>query len=255
MASVQTYLVTPTDAAAADRFRMAVQAAASAELGYELPVGTSVVGAAGRKGSTSVVAYPMGDRTVIWCAPDVAPRLASLEGQPALSNDEFVKAATELGGIQGGWGRFRVLDGMPPAPGLDPSQIRALDRDNAADCAFIADFITTCSANDLDEAELDIDELDPVILALLDASGAAAAMVYAMPWMFDADFDDIGIITRPDCRGRGSGAAAVAHFARQQQRLGRLPLYGCDTTNIGSDRLAESVGFTLVQTVASVRFA
>lgn len=244
-----------TDSAACDRFRMAVQAAASAALGHEVPVGTSVVGAADRKGSTSVVAYPMDDRTIIWCAPDVAPRLASLDGQPALSNDDFLRAGIALGGIQGGWGRFRVLEGMPPAPDLDRCAVRALDRDNAADCAFIADFIATCSANDLDEAELDIDELDPVILALLDASGAAAAMVYAMPWMFDADFDDIGIITRPDCRGQGLGAAAVAYFARQQQRVGRLPLYGCDIENIGSDRLAESVGFTLVQTVASISFA
>ncbi len=234
---------------------MAVQAAAGAEVGHVLPVGTSVVGAAARKGSTSVVAYPMGDRTIIWCAPDVAPRLASLDGQPALSNDEFVQAATELGGIQGGWGRFRVLEGRPPVPDIDPAQIRALDRDNAADRAFIADFIAGCSTSDLDEAELNINELDPVILALLDASGAAAAMVYGMPWMFDADFDDIGIITRPDCRGRGLGTAAVAYFARQQQRVGRLPLYGCDTENIGSDRLAESVGFSLVQTVASLRFA
>lgn len=66
-------------------------------------------------------------------------------------------------------------------------------------------------------------------------------------------FDDVGIVTTPTYRGRGLGRAAVGHLVRQQHNRGRLALYNCDVDNVGSDRLAESLGFTLAQTVASVR--
>lgn len=251
----QTKEMVPVGTSASARFRSAILDAARDELGRDLPAGTVVVGSAARVGSTNTVAYPMGDLTLIWCAPEVAPRLASLDGQPALSNDEFVEAGTALGGKAAGWGRFRVVEDMPPVPDVDSARVRTLDRDDADDCAVITDFIAACPEEDRDEAELDIDDLDPAILAVLDCEGAAAALAFARPWNHDQDFDDIGIITRPDCRGQGLGAAAVALLVHQQQALGRLPLYNCDVENAGSDALADSLGFTLVQSVASVRFA
>jgi len=53
---------------------------------------------------------------------------------------------------------------------------------------------------------------------------------------------------------REGSTNTVALFVRQQHRRGRFALYNCDVTNVGSDRLAEKLGFTVAQTVASVRF-
>lgn len=253
--TIHTHVVTSLSPTVGDRFRAAVRAAACAELGHDLPSGTSVVGSPGRSGSKIAVAYPMGDQTVIWCAPEVAPLLASLEGRPPLSNEDFVEAGVALGGAPGGRGRFRVLEGMPSAHDITSSRVRSLDRDQVEARAVIAEFIAACPSEDRDEAELDIDDLDPVILAVLDDAGAAAALAYARPWDYDDGFDDIAIITRPSCRGQGLGAAAVAALARQQQARGRRMLYNCDVDNVGSNRLAESLGFTVVQSVASVRFS
>ncbi len=213
-----------------------------------------MVGSPGREGSNSTVAYPMGESTVIWCSTALAPRLADLDGTPALSNTQFIRAATALGGIPGSLGRFRVLDGPPKTPAGQTPELRSLDRDDRNHQRLIADLVAECSQDDLDECELAMDDLDPVIVAALDPVGAIAALAFVRAWGIDADFDDMGVITRPDCRGRGYAQSAVAHCARQRQEAGRIPLYNCDAENLGSNRLAESLGFQLVQTVASVRF-
>lgn len=97
------------------RFVEAIRAAARADMGHELPPGTTVVGSAGREGSDAAVAYPMGDSTLVWCAPRLVAHLASIDGGPALSNDAFVSVATALGGTDVSWGRFRVFEGTPSA--------------------------------------------------------------------------------------------------------------------------------------------
>lgn len=235
-------------------FASAIRRAASKDLGSDLPFGTTVVASASRAGSKNAVAYPLGDRTVIWCSHDLAPQLAPLGTPTPIENDEFVSRATDLGWSIGGRGSFRILSGEPRLPAVDASQSALLDRADAAHRALIADFVESCPENDLNETEVTLDSLDPTIVAILDSDGAIAAYACARPWDIDPEFDDIGILTRPDCRGRGLGGAAVAALARQQRAGGRVQLYNCNADNIGSNRLAESVGFDLVQTVASVRF-
>lgn len=200
------------------------------------------------------MAYPMGERTVIWCSPALAPRLATLVRNAAISNDDFAQEAAELGGTFSGQGRFRLLLSPPHDIDSGTADLQVLSRDNPADCALIQDFIDACPEADLDEAELEMGDLDPVILVTLDQQGAISAYASTRPWDVNPNFDDVGILTRPDTRSQGLGTAAVAALARQQLAAGRVPLYNCNVDNLGSNRLAEVVGFELVQTVSAVRF-
>lgn len=239
---------------AAERLVAAVTAAAADALGYEPPVGTTVVASPARTGSTMAVAYPLGERTIVWCSPVLAPRLAPLKGPVPLGNDEFTARATELGGVYDGAGHQRVLPGPAPLPAVGSGRLVVLDRGDADDRALIAAFIDRCSEDDLDEAELDMELLDEAIVGVLDDTGALASYASARPWVFDAHFDDVAVITRPDQRRRGFGAAAVAGLSRRRQAVGRTMFYNCDVDNAGSSRLAESVGFELVYTVTGVSF-
>lgn len=232
----------------------AVRTAASSALGRELPSGTTVVPSPDRQGSELAVAYPLGDRTVVWCAPGLGARLEALNDPVALDNDEFVTRAVALGGVFGGAGHQRVLSRPAPKPTVDPSRLVVLDRDDADDRRLIAAFVDRCSADDLDEAELAMDELDEAIVGVLDPSGALASYAGARPWRFDAGFDEVGVITRPDQRGNGFGTAAVAALSQRRQRIGRMMFYNCDVDNVGSNRVAEAAGFELVYTVTGVSF-
>ena len=99
-----------------------------------------------------------------------------------------------------------------------------------------------------------MDRLDEAIVGVLDGSGALTAYAGARPWVFDASFDDVAVITRPDHRGRGMGTAAVAELSRRRQRSGRTMFYGCDVENMASSRVAEAAGFELVYTATAVSF-
>ncbi|MGB5953702.1 MAG: GNAT family N-acetyltransferase [Ornithinimicrobium sp.] len=238
------------------RFFAAIDQAAATALGRtELGTGTLVVPDPQRVGSTSVVCYPRSGRTIIWTAPEMAERLADLARSEAMTLEEFQTAAAAVGGETGGTGTFRLLSEHPVDPAvLRQSEIRDLRRDQPEDRALIAAFIDVCSASDLEETELDLDDLDPHMLAVLDEEGAIAAYASGRPWGYDAAFDDVGVITRTDRRGHGLGASAVAAYTRRCLTAGRIPLYNCNDENIGSARLAEAVGFRAVQQVAAARF-
>ena len=241
-------------AAARQHYVQAVHAAAAADLGSELAAGTNVVAAADREGSTAAVLYPLGASTVVWCAPELRPRLATLDGQPALDVEGFMRVTGDLGATPVGTGHHRVLTTQLSAPTIGPERIAELHRSNPTDVERIAEFVDACSDDDLDEAELDLDELDPAIFAVLDEAGAIDAYSSARPWSIGGAFDDIAVITRPGRRGQGLGATAVRALIAARQPLGRLMFYNCHAENLGSNRLAESLGFELVMTVAAASF-
>ena len=236
------------------RFLDAVSSKASGDLGRALPTGTTVVASADRDGSTSAVAYTLADRTVIWCAPALAPQLESLNRPDVLTADEFLAVAAGLGGTFVGMGRCRVLNTEPETTSPNGYDLIALDRDNGADRRLLAAFVAACPEVDLEEAELDMDELDSAIVVAIAPDGSIASYASGRDWWMDADFDDVAVITHPDHRGHRLGAVVVAEFAKQRMSAGRLMFYNCDVENLGSNRVAETVGFELVATVAAARF-
>ncbi len=119
----------------------------------------------------------------------------------------------------------------------------AFDRAVDADVATITELIEASDPDDVDDAEIELDDLDPMIVGLVDGQGRMGSYASGRWWDGDQLFDDIGVLTRTDVRGRGWGSAAVAAFCRASLDAGRLPLYRCNRSNTGSRALALSVGF------------
>lgn len=244
----------------ARRYLEQVRDAIEADLGAPLPSGTTLVPADNRAGSRSASCYPFDNCSAVWCDPEIVERLAPIVGPTPLSAHDFVTSCVDLGAEARGIGLNRVLDG----PALDPhvdvgsSTIRSLDRHNASDVALISALRAAVSDDDADEAELDVDDLDPHVVAAVEPttnefgerilSLAGARLSDSIP------FDDIAVITHPAARRRGLGLACVHRLIESRRTSGTPAMYRCEADNIGSDRIAERLGFTLVQVVGSVRF-
>ncbi len=239
-------------ATAANRYWASIRGAATKALGHEPGAGTTIVPTADRAGSNLAVAYPANEFTLIWCSPHLAPTLAPLESTHPLSATDFVATCVRLGGTHLADGNHRVL--TRPASMVEGANPVALSRDQTEDVELIRLLLEQCSDEDADEAEFELNDLDPAIMAILTEERRIASLASARPWSLGPEFDDIGVLTHPDHRGMGLGAAVVAALARHQQDQGRLMFYSCDVTNEGSNRLAQRVGFELVATVAGVSF-
>lgn len=237
----------------------AILTAIESDFGGILPLGTSIVAADDRAGSGSATCYPFGDRSAVWCDPEVVHSLERLVGPTALSAGDFVTRAVDIGASVRGIGLNRVLDGPLIDPRVDTSTvtIRTLDRDIDADVELIIDLRAAVSDADADEADLDVDHLDPHIIAAAESAPSDRGRLLAFASARLADtvpFDDIAIITHPAARRRGFGIACVHRLVQSRQASGTPAMYRCEAGNIGSDRIAQRLGFGLVQTVGSVRF-
>ena len=62
------------------------------------------------------------------------------------------------------------------------------------------------------------------------------------------DYVDIGVETAEEFRGKGYGKIVVSAMVNETLRRGKTPVWGCDTRNEASMKLACSVGFEIVGT-------
>lgn len=240
---------------ATDRYVAGVLRSAAAKLGTDTLDATTVIADPERIGSDVAVIYPLEQHTLIWCSPDHAPGLASLAADTPIGDRAAVDALRRHGGEVAGAGNHRVLPAEPIVVGAAADmRITPLDPTDPHALALLRAFVDDCDADDLDEAELDMDDLDDTIVVALDGTGAIAALSSVRPWSIDPAFDDIAVITHPRHRRRGLGAATVAALSAQQREAGRLLFYSCGVDNVGSNRVAESVGFEMVATVTAVSF-
>ena len=240
------------------RYLATVLAAVEADLGRDLPAGTTLVPTADRAGSGGATCYPFDGRSAVWCDPALVEVLAPLTGAVPLSAYEFVDRAVGLGCVRRGIGLNRVLDGAPvdPLVPLDGLVVRTLDPDDADDVALVATLRAEVGDDDADDAELDLDDLDPHLVAVLEpAADGRPARVLAFAGARPGDavpFDDIAVLTHPDARRRGLGLAAVHALVEHRRPSGTPAMYRCEADNVGSARIGERLGFDLVQTIGAV---
>jgi L-amino acid N-acyltransferase YncA len=117
---------------------------------------------------------------------------------------------------------------------------------------MLDDLIAASDDDDVDEADLDPEHLDPTFTLLVTPDGTIAAYASARPHDLDPCFDDIAVLTHPAWRGRRLGALAVHEFIRHRRAQGHRALYRCNVDNVGSNRVADSLGLTLVMTIGAV---
>jgi GNAT superfamily N-acetyltransferase len=239
-----------------ERYLASLLAAGETAHGRPLGSGTTLVVDPERDGTGSATCYPTPHASIVWCDPSVLVRLASIESSRTLSAQEFAAAAADLGAMLVGYGRNRVLDGDPRRPDADLGDlvVRHVGTGDAPPISMLDGLIAACDDDDVEEADLDLDHLDPTFTLLVTPDGTIAAYASGRPYDVEPSFDDIAVLTHPAWRGRRLGALAVHEFIRQRQAEGRRWLYRCNVDNVGSNRVAESLGFTLVTTIGAVRF-
>jgi len=218
--------------------------------------GTSVAPVADRRGTKLASAYQMGQLTVVYCDPEIVTLLDELaSSETAFSPNDVAPWASTHGFeyIGAGWNHLadrsmvkhvRIPEGATPV---------TLDRDSAADSSLIEELVSFTDPEEADEADLDLDNLDPFIVALLDRDRRIAAYASEKPSEHEETFADISILTRSDVRGRGWGKAAVSLLCNRIFERRRLPLYRCAQENTGSRHLALSLGFREVVSLAAMR--
>ena len=240
-----------------ERYLGSLLAAAERAHGRPLTSGTTLVIDPERNGTGSATCYPTPHASIVWCDEGVRDRLAPIESSKSISAEEFVAAATGLGAVLLGYARTRVLDGEPRRPTADPGDlaVRHVDPGDDAPMSMLHDLIAACDEEDVAYADLDLDHLDPSFTVLVTSEGTIAAYASAQPHDLDPAFDDIAVLTHPAWRGRQLGALAVHEFIRHHRAQGRPVVYRCNVDNVGSNRVAESLGLTLVTTIGAVSFA
>jgi RimJ/RimL family protein N-acetyltransferase len=124
--------------------------------------------------------------------------------------------------------------------------VRAL---TAADAAAFAAFQARCSAPDLEESDISLEQEAPY--GVFDGDRMVAGTSTYM-WV---GLVDVGVLTDPDYRRQGLGKAAVsaacAHSVNDPAES-RIVCYRHGLNNAGSRRIAESLGFSFYATVECV---
>ena len=246
-----------------DIYFSSVIAASMSATGDPVGGGTVIAPEAAREGSLSASSYPTPSGTIVLCDPTLVDQLAdALRGATgdAIDSAAFVRLSLRAGATLSGFGNSRVLADALRRPAVDAAatgvSVCVLHRDRAEDQALLAALASATSADEREQAGLDLDHLDENIVGLLDRERLLAC-ASGLPSWINERFDDIGVLTHPDHRRRGLAALAVSEFVhhRISTAADQLMLYRCRTDNAGSNRVAESLGFTFAHTVGTVRFA
>lgn len=207
-----------------------------------------------RVGERTASAYLLGEHLVVFCDPAVADQVGGFEpgmGSAREILDRFAAFGTEAGAEVLGSGVMRVLTADPVAV----DGVVSLDREVAVDVDRISALAEAAGEDDVDEADIDLDELDPVIFGTeAEPGGALTAYASAYPWEELLGMWDVGVLTHPDHRRQGLGLRAVRHLVADLVGRGVAPLYRHTVDNAGSAALADAVGFAVATELTAIRF-
>ncbi|GAB3990209.1 GNAT family N-acetyltransferase [Nocardioides marmoraquaticus] len=175
----------------------------------------------------------VGDGGLLRLTPERARQVGV---EPGLTTRTELDAALAGAGLA--LGSPDQLHYLPHGAAPGPSGARVLGADDADAFAALVD---GCSPDDVEEAYVELGH--DLVVGTVDGDRLVSA-ASAYRW-HDTPFGDIGILTAPDARGRGHGAATVRAMAREVAAAGLEPQYRCDDTNAASAALAARVGFRL----------
>jgi len=221
--------------------------------------GVTVKGSERRAENRVTAGYAVGNHFIVTCDPAAESMLSSAIAEATMEPtlEAWAKVAEAQSGESLGGGRMQLFpgDSFPQEPLADGYTLRTLDRSNDDDVALITRLVERSDEDDLDEAEIELDNLDAIIEVVVDADGEIASYASSHDFDMAVGFGDIGIMTRPDCRGLGLGSVAVATVCRSIRAAGDEPLYRCDEENVGSIALSQSMGFTIATQLSGYRFS
>ena len=166
----------------------------------------------------------------------IRARLATLPPQTTVEAEDLVGALGHSGTVSNEVTRFHYLNPETFQP-VDPPggyRLRTLKRDDRFALSTLQD---ACEPEAVDEAEVSVEDTIGMVCLQEDRIVAVATGFWFLSFM------DIGVLTHPDFRRRGLGAAVVTALAKWCQVRGITAQYRYDARNTGSRRLAETLHF------------
>ncbi|RGC65243.1 hypothetical protein C5N14_29765 [Micromonospora sp. MW-13] len=183
-------------------------------------------------------------RTAVAVRPEVADALADafIEGDALGEESLRARLLTEGIVLHGADNIYYLAEDAHESVLAEPlpADIRRLGTDDAE---RFADFQAGISAQDLEDAQVELD--DWAVLGVLDADGRILSAGSMYPWEDDCVLADIGVLTLADARGRGHARRLVRAMCRFALEEGYEPQYRCQLDNAASNALAGAAGLAL----------
>lgn len=128
--------------------------------------------------------------------------------------------------------------------------IRQLDAEK--DSSDLMSLYEACTEEDLDYADIDIEEPDHVIYGIF-AKGQLVA--YASHRYWDDVFADMGVLVHPHYRGRGLGKVVVSALCEWCIENEVVPMYRVFSNLVHSRRLSQALGFKEMVIIQTLKVA
>lgn len=122
----------------------------------------------------------------------------------------------------------------------EEGQVRQLDKN--ADMEIIQGLFSVCSPEDLDEALIYIDNIDPYNFGIFENGKLIA---YSSFRMFGENICDPGVLVHPQYRAKGLGKAVISALCEYCFINDIIPMYRVFEDNISSKKIPQSLGFQL----------
>lgn len=207
--------------------------------------GLLVVPSAERHGQRLVSHYRVDQHSVFWIDPDLEPLFDPWQNRShSVPFDEFGDWARAAGATLLGRGVEHLLTADYEPIRWAPELV-VLDGRSPAGIETVRTLLDVCSEHDLDEAEFEIDALDPHLVGWVE-HGRLLALAGGRAEPARPGCMDIGVLVHADARRSGRGRAVVAATVDEILAAGQVPLYRCGVENTGSSRLCRSIGFETV---------
>lgn len=202
-------------------------------------IGTTIAPHENLKGTGRIAIYSIGPHTFLRTDPALVETLETLNADTQ-SSSEMILALFDGRAELGASGINYFLDETQFTPANPPAGFKIRQLPPVHDETLTA-FFDACDIQDLEAVEIELDNPDPIIFGCFYGD----EMVSYASHRYEGDtLADIGVLTRPDFRGRGLGKAVVSADALWCLHNNVVAMYRFDVENIPSSKIPRSLGFT-----------
>ena len=201
-----------------------------------------------------LVTYQIGKLTVVWILTELAKELDCKLGFQAYNEPVSSKILSSILGINRDFElKSTLLDHFLASPDFIPQPIPekfALKRlDPKDDKELLSKLFNACTAEELDDADIILDEPDPVIIGLIYKGELAAYASHR--YCGDEEIADIGVLIHPNYRGQGLGKAIVSSLCAWCIKHNVTPMYRVFDDNAISKKIPTKLGFGELVTIST----
>ena len=217
--------------------------------------GTSAIKEVELAGSDRIYIYHINKKSVVRIAPALAKQVGLPDGY---KRDTVSLTVNELQFMVGEKCRVELkstlldcyLDPVDFRPFTAQGDFKARRLHPENDISHLHSLYDACTEEDLDAADIYVDDPDPVIYGLFEKERLVA---YASFRYWDEIIADIGVLIHPNYRGRGLGKAVVSALCEWCIRNEVVPMYRVFSDHQHSLRIAQALGFKEMVIIETVK--